>query len=155
MRTDGAKAVIRPCRGIEEYPALVAIWRSAVRATHDFLDASDFERIESRLASDYFPAVTIVVADIAGEPKGFAGVSGSSLEMLFVDDGCRGTGIGTALLSEAISNLGITKVDVNEQNEAAVAFYLRRGFIETGRSDLDADGRPYPTTHLSLDIYNS
>ncbi len=33
--------VIRPAIGASEYPALVDIWRSAVRATHDFLGADD------------------------------------------------------------------------------------------------------------------
>ncbi len=41
--------------GEEEYAELVEIWRSAVRATHDFLEETDFARIESHLASDYFP----------------------------------------------------------------------------------------------------
>lgn len=148
MKTTVKNVVLRPCKGIDEYPKLIAIWRSAVRATHDFLDMSDFERIESRLASHYFPAVTIIVAEVAGEPRGFAGVSGNNLEMLFVDDNYRGAGVGSTLLSEAIANFSVTKVDVNEQNKAALDFYLNKGFTQTGRSEVDADGRPYPIIHL-------
>ena len=57
---------IRASYGPGEYPALVEIWRSAVRASHDFLEESDFDRIESNLASAYFPAVSLIVAERAG-----------------------------------------------------------------------------------------
>jgi putative acetyltransferase len=141
---------VRACRGQEEYAALVEIWRSAVRATHDFLDDSDFARIESHLASDYFPAVTLTVAEKDGKPVGFAGVHGNGLEMLFVSDSVRGQGIGSALLAEVVANQAVSKVDVNEQNHGAHGFYFGRGFVQVGRSELDGDGRPYPTIHMEL-----
>ncbi|UYB35896.1 GNAT family N-acetyltransferase [Arthrobacter koreensis] len=150
MKEGSGPVILRACRGEAEYPALVDIWRSAVRATHDFLDGSDFTRIESRLASDYFPAVTLTVAEKDGKPAGFAGVHGDSLEMLFVSDAVRGQGIGTALLSEVIAYQGVSKVDVNEQNRGAYGFYVSRGFVRVGRSELDADSRPYPTLHMEL-----
>lgn len=141
---------IRPCDGSAEYPGLVEIWRSAVRATHDFLDESDFERIEGNLTSLYFPAVSLIIAEHDGVPVGFAGVAEASLEMLFVSDPSRGGGIGTALLDKVIADYGVTKVDVNEQNTSAYSFYLSRGFVQVGRSELDGDGRPYPLLHLEL-----
>ncbi|MBP6685369.1 MAG: GNAT family N-acetyltransferase [Leucobacter sp.] len=150
VHRDAAAPVLRPARGAEEYPALVEIWRSAVRATHDFLPASDFERIESNLAANYFPAVTLVVAELDGLPVGFAGVADGGLEMLFVHDSARGRGVGSVLLAEAVARLGVTRVDVNEQNPAAHGFYLSRGFREVGRSELDGDGRPFPLLHLEL-----
>ena len=45
---------------------------------------------------------------------------------------------------------GATLVDVNEQNEQAVGFYLKMGFTVTGRSPLDAQGKPYPLLHMAL-----
>lgn len=141
---------IRACDGPSEYPELVSIWRSAVRATHDFLEESDFERIERNLASAYFPAVTLLVAEQESQIVGFAGVAEGSLEMLFVADASRGIGIGSALLTEAIAHHSVTRVDVNEQNSAAHAFYSSKGFASAGRSELDGDGRPYPVLHLEL-----
>lgn len=141
---------IRASRGPVEYPALVEIWRSAVRATHDFLEESDFDRIESNLASVYLPAVSLIVAERAGEPVGFAGIAEGNLEMLFVTDEARGQSIGTKLLNEAITEFGVTRVDVNEQNSGACGFYLSRGFEQVGRDELDGDERPYPTFHLEL-----
>ncbi|WP_244302984.1 GNAT family N-acetyltransferase [Leucobacter coleopterorum] len=150
MHNNVGGLTIRPCSGAAEYPQLVEIWRSAVRATHDFLEESDFERIEANLASAYFPAVTLLVAERGGQSLGFAGIAEGSLEMLFVSDDARGKGVGSALLAEAISHRGVTMVDVNEQNPAALGFYLSRGFVQVGRSELDGDGLPYPILHLQL-----
>ncbi len=142
---------IRPTLGPVEYPSLVAIWRRAVDATHDFLDDADRDEIEARLSADYFPAVVLSVAERDGRPVGFSGVHGDSLEMLFVDAEERGGGIGSALLAHAVEQQGVTRVDVNEQNGPAADFYARRGFEVVGRSERDDAGRPYPLLHLSLD----
>ncbi|WP_255354690.1 GNAT family N-acetyltransferase [Oerskovia sp. Root918] len=150
MAASTEELTVRPVEGPSEYPALVEIWRSAVRATHEFLDDADFERIETDLSPVYFPAVTLVVAERGGRPIGFAGVSEGVLEMLFVRNEARGDGVGSALLAEAIAHHGVTRVDVNEQNAGAHAFYLARGFRVVARSPLDGDGRPYPILHLRI-----
>lgn len=141
---------IRPSTGVDEYPRLVAIWRSAVDATHDFLADEHRDDIEARLASDYFPQVELWVADRDGVTVGFAGVAGSNLEMLFVHADERGHGVGAALLEHVVARCGARSVDVNEQNARAAGFYRRHGFVQVGRSPLDDDGRPYPVLHLAL-----
>src|SRR5690606_22587200 len=141
---------IRRSIGPAEYPALVAIWRSAVDATHDFLSDADRDEIHAKLASDYFPAVLLSVAERDGRPVGFSGVLDGALEMLFVDAAERGTGVGSALLAHAIAEQGVTRVDVNEQNASAAGFYAHRGFEVVGRSETDEAGRPYPLLHLRL-----
>ncbi|MGO1839751.1 MAG: acetyltransferase [Candidatus Microbacterium stercoravium] len=141
---------IRPSIGAVEYPALAAIWRRAVDATHGFLAEADRDEIEAKLQSDYFPAVVLSVAERDGRPVGFSGVLDVTLEMLFVDATQRGGGIGTALLTHAIRHHGVTNVDVNEQNVSAAGFYAHRGFEIVGRSETDEAGRPYPLLHLRL-----
>ena len=141
---------IRPSIGAADYPALAAIWRGAVDATHDFVAEADRDEIEARLQSDYFPAVVLSVAERDGRPVGFSGVLDGTLEMLFVDATQRDGGIGTALLTHAIRDHGVTKVDVNEQNVSAAGFYAHRGFEVVGRSETDEAGRPYPLLHLRL-----
>lgn len=68
--------------------------------------------------------------------------------MLFVDNACRGTGIGKKMIAYAIANLQVTKVDVNEQNAQAVDFYIHMGFSITGRSERDREGNEYPILHM-------
>ena len=150
MAASTEELIVRPVDGPSKYPVLVEIWRSAVRATHGFLDDADFERIEAALSPVYFPAVTLVVAERGGRSIGFAGVSEGILEMLFVMNEARGGGVGSALLAEAIAHHGVTRVDVNEQNAGARDFYLARGFRVVARSPLDGDGRPYPILHLQI-----
>ena len=145
-----SELIIRPSIGAAEYPALAAIWRSAVDATHDFLSDADRDEIEAKLQPDYFPAVALCVAERDGRPVGFSGALDGRLEMLFVDAAHHDGGVGTALLAHAIDEHGVTEVDVNEQNLAAAGFYAHRGFEVVGRSATDDAGRPYPLLHLRL-----
>lgn len=127
---------------------MVTVWRSSVVATHDFLSVDDIDQIEQHLVSDYFPAVTLTVAVIADQVVGFSGLAGDRLEMLFIDASARGAGVGSALLTAAITEQPRLYLDVNEQNQQALGFYLRAGFQVIGRSATDSDGRPFPLLHL-------
>lgn len=140
--------VLRPCKGEAEWPALVHIWRSAVEATHDFLTPEDVDFYESRMLSDYFPAVELTVAEAEETPVAFSGLAGNSLEMLFVDSTYRGHGVGSALLSRAIECHPDLRLDVNEQNPQAAGFYQHYGFVVLSRSATDGDGRPFPILHM-------
>ncbi|MEL5989680.1 acetyltransferase [Microbacterium phosphatis] len=142
--------MIRPVAGSTEYPRLVGIWRSAVRATHDFLAEEDRRQIESVLESDYLPQVLLTAAEADGRIVGFAGTAGGRLEMLFVEAAQRGRGVGRMLLEHVVAEQEVVALDVNEQNAGAARFYERNGFRVTGRSEVDEAGRPYPLLHLSL-----
>lgn len=150
MVVSGSEVVLRSCHGASEYPALVAIWRSAVDATHQFVSPDHLAEIEQAMATDYFPAVDLTVAELDGRPVGFAGTSGHRLEMLFIEDDYRGRGIGSLLVDRVVREAGVTEVDVNEQNPQAAGFYDRKGFEVVGRSESDEAGYPYPLLHLRL-----
>lgn len=143
----GLHARLRAGR-VEDFAALVPVWRSAVDATHHFLSAEDRDAIEGALVTEYLPQVQVTVAEVDGRPVGFAGTAEGRLEMLFVDDAARGRGVGSALLARVIDEQSVRELDVNEQNPDAVAFYLRKGFAVVGRSPRDDAGRPYPILHL-------
>lgn len=133
-----------------EYPQLVDIWESAVINTHDFLAREDFEYFKKTIPN-YFEFVELYVYINSDEQMtGFIGVADENLEMLFIHNDFRGKGIGKLLLNYAKDRLHITKVDVNEQNDQAVGFYLHQGFTQIGRSETDGQGKPYPILHLSL-----
>lgn len=134
----------------EDYPELMRIWESAVKATHDFLSTHDFEYYKQKLLVDYFPQVALFVIEDENDVKGFLGVAENSLEMLFIDDQDRGKGYGKKLARFAIDELQVRKVDVNEQNKQAIGFYEKIGFVKVGRSDLDAEGKNYPMLHFEL-----
>lgn len=136
-----------------DHPLLLKIWQRSVRATHHFLQESDIEELLPQLRDNYLPAVELWVAvDTEDSPLGFIGLNENHVEMLFIEPDLRGKGIGRALLDHARSSRQQMSVDVNEQNPEAVGFYLHYGFVQTGRSPLDGEGRPFPLLHLSLPV---
>ena len=132
-----------------DYPRLTEIWESAVLSTHDFLKEEDFLNYKEHLPV-YFQHVTLFGFEQEGILIGFMGIAERNLEMLFIDNNYRGTGIGKKLITYAIDNLQVTKVDVNEQNTQAVGFYKYIGFSVYKRSSLDGEGKEYPILHMRL-----
>lgn len=129
--------------------ALAEIWEEAVAQTHDFLSPEDFAFYRSALPS-YFDGLQLFMFEYTdGKIAGFAGIKDDKLEMLFVGE--RGRGIGKILLDFAVKERYVTKVDVNAQNIAAVDFYKKYGFRETGLSPVDGEGRPYPIIHMEIE----
>ena len=59
-------------------------------------------------------------------------------------------GAGKRLLSYQVNVFGATTLDVNEQNQQALNFYLHMGFEVVGRSELDSTSKPYPLLHMRL-----
>lgn len=140
---------------VADLPILVDIWRRAVRATHHFLSEEDFREIETFVSEKYIPHTEVLVAtNRQGKPVGFMfmGLSRAHIDTLFIDPDQRGNGIGKMLIAHAERISGPLTVDVNEQNQQAVGFYLRMGFTETRRSAVDDGGRPYPLLHLKTPI---
>lgn len=70
--------------------------------------------------------------------------------MLFISPAYRGKGVGVALLDLTVRELGVTDVDVNEQNAQARGFYEHEGFEVIGRSETDKQGEPFPILHMRL-----
>lgn len=131
-----------------DYPVLIDVWESAVKATHDFLSDEDFEFYKTHIPI-YFEHVSLYIyRNNEHVIKGFLGVSDDSIEMLFVDNESRGTGVGKILLNYAINTLNARRVDVNEQNTQALKFYYYFGFKEIDRSEYDGEGKGYPILHL-------
>jgi putative acetyltransferase len=141
MRPQGGIHLVRPA----DLARVLDVWEASVRATHLFLSEADIEFLKP-LVRDELPNVPglACVRDDKGQVAGFMGAVDGKIEMLFIDPMWRGRGIGRRLLEHAVQELGATRVDVNEQNEEAVGFYLRMGFAIEGRSDLDSTGKPFP-----------
>ena len=133
----------------EDYTTLSAIWERSVRATHDFLDEDTITEIKAALVPNYFHNVELYAVSNNGTLIGFIGLRDDMIEMLFIDSHSREQGYGSSLIKFAI-DCGATKVDVNEQNSLALAFYQAKGFKIIGRDTTDDAGRPYPILHLSI-----
>jgi putative acetyltransferase len=119
-----------------------------VDATHDFLSAKDREVIDAEVVSFLPKAPLWLAVDQNDMPVGFMMLDGDRMEALFIRAAHRGVGIGRALVEHALTISPELETEVNEQNAQALAFYEHMGFERTGRSERDAQGRPYPLIHL-------
>jgi putative acetyltransferase len=139
------------CPYNEEFPRVLAVWEASVRATHHFVSETDLQFFKP-LVREALPQLTELAClrDSDGLVAGFIAVAEGKVEMLFMHPAWRGQGGGGRLLNYAVTTFGATTLDVNEQNEQAVGFYLRMGFEVVGRSELDGSGKPYPLLHLRL-----
>lgn len=132
----------------DDVPQIMAVWRRAVDATHDFLIPSDRRDIEREVEA-FFPQVLLTLAvDASDRAIGFMFVHDGHMEALFIDPDHHGKGIGKMLVLSALDQHPQLTTDVNAQNCQAIGFYERLGFAHTGRSERDGQGRAYPLIHL-------
>lgn len=125
------------------------IWRDAVDATHSFLTPADRREIDRMVAEEFLPNAELwLVDDPGGRGAGFLVMDGAMIDALFVDPVLHGQGYGTALLDHALALSPEATVEASEQADNALPFYEARGFVRTGRSETDPQGRPYPLIQL-------
>ncbi len=134
-----------------DYVELITVWEASVRATHQFLSEADILSLKSLILEHYFDAVDLRIVECDnGNIIGFIGVADENIEMLFVAPEFFKKGVGSKLLKYAIEHQHAKKVDVNEQNPAAVGFYQHFGFNIVDRSALDGQGQAFPLLHMQL-----
>lgn len=128
---------------------LLQVWERSVRASHDFLSASEIEQIKTYVPQALAQVPHLLMAvDEEGRPQGFMGIAQTSLEMLFLAPEAHGQGLGRRLLQYGIAHHSVDTLTVNEQNPQARGFYEHMGFVVERRSELDEQGNPYPLLHM-------
>lgn len=140
-----------PPRREDDLENLLSVWDASVRSTHGFLCEEDISILTPfvRQGLREIP-VLYALQDAQGVKIGFMGTEADKLEMLFLHPCARGKGNGKRMLDFAVRELGVRRLDVNEQNPSALTFYRHMGFIVTGRSPLDSMGNPWPLLHMRL-----
>ncbi|WP_081689138.1 GNAT family N-acetyltransferase [Inquilinus limosus] len=127
---DAAAVAIRP-PAPADLPALADVaWRSTRAAFQHILPAAILDRKRpedfARRFAARLPDLRIAV-DAKGAPLGFSLMTGSHLDMLFVDPVAQGRAVGTALLADAVAR-GCRTLECFAHNRAARGFYESRGF---------------------------
>ena len=121
-----------------------------MRATHHFLPEEYVQAIKKLLPAALPDVSLFVFQNDDKTVSGFLGVAEKKIEMLFIHPDKIGKGIGKQLTRFAIEQMHARKVDVNEDNPEALRFYLHIGFVQTGRSETDGLGKPFPLLHMEL-----
>ncbi|GAA4450957.1 GNAT family N-acetyltransferase [Nibrella saemangeumensis] len=123
---------------------IISVWEKSVRATHDFLTPDDIAFYKKLVSEIDFRAFSVYCLTSSQNVLGFLGVLDNKIEMLFVDPAYIGQGLGRTLMLFALDNLHADKVDVNEENTKAIAFYTKFGFIPYERLEKDSEGKDHP-----------
>jgi putative acetyltransferase len=139
---------IRPST-FDDRDVLFGLWRDSVVATHDFLMEEDFEYYAHLFREHYLPNFPVWTAVDQDGPAGFIGLTGQSIDTLFVAPSRFRQGVGRALMAHAKGLAPRLRVQVNEQNPRAIDFYASEGFQPVGRTPTDDNGRPYPILYLA------
>ncbi len=135
---------------------LFEIWSRSVRATHHFVSEEDLEALAPEVrALGLANLDTWVLCEAGTAAIGFLVMDGCEIDALFIAPEWIGRGGGSLLVGHARSLRGRLTVDVNEQNEAGLRFYLALGFSIVSRSDTDRQGRAFPLLHLVSARVNS
>jgi len=141
--------LIRPAAPADA-PALTAVWRRAVEATHHFLTPEAIDAIEADVSAWLNSGdPNLWACERDGAPVAFLGLNGDELAALFVEPGLHRSGVGRSLVAHAVAH-GARRLSVNEDNPGARAFYERLGFQAVGRAETDGAGRPYPLILMAL-----
>ncbi|WP_343716025.1 GNAT family N-acetyltransferase [Inquilinus sp.] len=114
-----------------DLPALAEVaWRSTRAAFEHILPAAILDRKRPEDFARRFAARMAdlrIAVDAEGLPLGFSLMTGSHLDMLFVDPAAQGRSAGTALLSDAVER-GCRTLESFAHNRLARGFYESRGF---------------------------
>ena len=144
----GGELTLRPADE-DDVPALAAIQRAARRAApmppsvHDEADVRAW--LAQRLRHD-----EAWVAELDGDPVGYARMTETWLDDLYVVPGAAGRGVGSALL-DVVKGLrpGGFCLWVFETNTPARGFYERRGLVALERTDGSANEEHAPDIRMA------
>ncbi|WP_316798410.1 GNAT family N-acetyltransferase [Pedobacter frigidisoli] len=136
--------------GKSEHQQVLRLWEKSVRASHDFLHEQDIIDYRVLMEDQYLKKTRLYALEENGMMKGFIGLSGDQIRLLFISPDSMRMGFGKKLLHFAIKDKQIKEVDVNGQNTAAYQFYHRAGFRIVKKYPFDGAGKPYPVWSLKL-----
>ena len=135
---------LRPYRPADE-DAAIALWLATWQQAYPQIDfAARVPWWRERWRGELVPKASIVVAEAAGALVGFVTIDPSGyLDQLVVAPDRWGSDIATRLLDETkrLSPDRITLL-VNRDNNRAIRFYERNGFVHAGDDVNPTSGRP-------------
>ncbi|CAI3942555.1 Ribosomal protein S18 acetylase RimI and related acetyltransferases (RimI) (PDB:1GHE) [Commensalibacter communis] len=103
------------------------IWLEQNLLVHPFIDPSFFQN-NADLVRTILPSSEIYVQDIHGV-KGFIGLTDLYISGLFIDSEYQRQGLGSSLIEKAKQVRSVLFLNVYTENEAAVQFYEKHGFV--------------------------
>jgi GNAT superfamily N-acetyltransferase len=145
------EVILRPANA-EDISSIAPIWHRGWQDGHvghvpEELSTARTERSFWSRAAQRLPDTTI--AEIEGAVAGFVMVVGDEVEQVYVGEDHRGSGVASVLLAEAERRVRHSGHDtawlaVVAGNERARRFYAKRGWVDEGPLDYQAQGPDGP-----------
>jgi putative acetyltransferase len=123
--------LIRNCRK-NELEEMVRIWYEASIIAHSFIPASFWALQKDSMKEKYLPLAENFIFEEERQLSGFISLVGERVCALFVAPEMQGRGIGRALLEHAKILKGRLSLRVYRENERALSFYKKCGFVAAG-----------------------
>lgn len=122
--------------------SVLDVWLSASIKAHDFINA-DFWRAQlENMRHIYLPAAAVYVYEEHSQVIGFyALLDDNRLAAIFVAPEKQGRGVGSALMSHAMTGRDVIKLSVYKANAASVRFYQAQGFVIAHEQRDEATGQ--------------
>jgi len=140
-----SSVTLRPYTSADE-EAAIELWRRTWQLAYPSIDFSarlDWWR--QRWRDELVPVATVTVAEADGQLMGFVTVDPSTfdLDQIVVAPEAWGMGVAAALIAKAklISPAGLD-LHVNKDNERAIGFYAKHGFVVSGEAINWRSGAP-------------
>lgn len=139
----------------EVYEEMARVYEASIRAMDDFYSEADIAYCAQRIresGNDGCGHRFCMTDDYPEQLMAFLIIDGICIDMLCVHPDFWGEGDGSFLLDEAINRRHVEALYVYEQNQYAVDFCKKRGFVEKKRVECDgAPEQPYPQLYMVLE----
>lgn len=119
--------------------AVMDLWLQSNLDAHSFIPP-DYWRQAQKAVAAALPRAEVFVYCRGKAILGFAGLSGSHIEGIFVARACRSQGIGRALMAHIKERNSALTLSVYAENQRAVRFYEREGFSVQAKQTDQATG---------------
>ena len=129
----------------QDLDRVMDIWLKTNEEAHDFLPVSYWEAHRDSTRKKMDRADVFVFANPPGEEEdvlGFIGLQGDYIAGCFVDSSFQSRGIGHQLLMKAKESSDHLTVHVYKQNQRAVSFYEKEGFVVVSEKVQESTGLP-------------
>jgi putative acetyltransferase len=135
-------------RADADWPAMLDLWVEAWRATYPDIDFDARRGWLTQQVATLEAQGAATLCLFMGEPPALAGFvvidpKTGWLDQICVGPAFKGDGCGAQLMAAACAIApGVIRLDVNADNDHAIRFYERGGFVQVGRGANTLSGRP-------------
>ena len=112
----------------KDIPEIVNIWYEVSLQAHGFIPGEYWRKNKDQMSNKYIPMSETFKAMKGDKILGFISLLDDYLAAIFVKSEFQGRGIGSLLLSHAMSIRNHLELKVFQKNKHSVAFYKAKGF---------------------------